>query len=99
MAIVNEREFKKYVMPQQIGETNMVDIAYVVKATGLGAYIMQQYAELKKVYGIAEPPKMFDAMEAVKIAMVEQELKLHLNMVEPFDIQAMIGLAAGDDDE
>ena len=73
MAVVNEREFKKYVALQDGGETNMFDIAYVVKETGLSeekiAYIMQHYAALEEVYGVVEPLKVYSAFGATKEAL------------------------------
>lgn len=73
MAFVKEKEFKKYVAIQKSGETNMFDIAYVMKATGISkeqvTYIMQHYAALEEVYGAAESPRTISAMEAVREAM------------------------------
>lgn len=136
MAIVTEREFKKYVKLQNSGETNMFDIAYVVKETGLSeekiAYIMQHYAALEEVYGTDKEVRVLDVSEAIReameaanafmaeeniepsngdrlvvvfenatfeIAVVDQVLKLNLNLLEPIYVPAMIGLAAGDDNE
>lgn len=73
MAFVKEKEFKKYVTLQNSGETNMFDIAYAMKETGLSeekiAYIMKHYAALEEVYGAAESPRTIGAMEAVREAM------------------------------
>ena len=73
MAIVTEREFKKYVKLQNSGETNMFDIAYVVKETGLSeekiAYIMQHYAALEEVYGTDREVQVMDASEAIREAL------------------------------
>jgi len=136
MAIVTEREFKKYVKLQNSGETNMFDIAYVVKETGLSeekiAYIMQHYAALEEVYGTDKEVRVLEVSEAIReameaanafmaeeniepsngdrlvvvfenatfeIAVVDQVLKLNLNLLEPIYVPAMIGLTAGDDNE